>query len=298
MKEKAQTIAAVVVTFNRFELLKKCVQSLKNQTRRIDEILVINNNSTDGTLEWLNSQNALTVITQENSGSAGGQYTGIKTAYEKGYDWIWCLDTDVVVDSTALENFFLTKTIKDENLGFLSSTIFYSDGTLANINIPFLDNENNIVKTYIKNSELSIISSSFGSVLFPRKIISEIGLPMKDFFIWGDDVEYSFRIISAGYKGYLSRASTGTHHAPNNSATPFLELKIRSIKMKYGVRNTVILLIIRSQLIKNSKFRGYLSSLYFIIMVCLQRIKKNLIDLYGSLSNSNLIDLYGSLSNS
>lgn len=76
-------IAAVVVTFNRLELLKKCVESLRNQTHKLDEILIINNSSTDGTLDWLNQQNDLTVISQENSGSAGGQFTGIKTAYEK-----------------------------------------------------------------------------------------------------------------------------------------------------------------------------------------------------------------------
>ena len=66
------------------ELLKECIQSLRNQTHKLDEIFIINNSSTDGTLEWLNTQTDLTVITQENSGSAGGQYTGIKTAYEKG----------------------------------------------------------------------------------------------------------------------------------------------------------------------------------------------------------------------
>ncbi len=91
-------IAAVVVTFNRLELLKQCVQSLRNQTLKLDEILIINNSSTDGTLEWLNQQNDLTILTQENSGSAGGQYTGIKTAYEKGYDWILCTDDDTSFD--------------------------------------------------------------------------------------------------------------------------------------------------------------------------------------------------------
>jgi len=275
MEDKKQSVAAVVVTYNRLELLKKCIQSLKGQTRKLDEIIVVNNSSSDGTLEWLNSQNDLTVITQENSGSAGGQYTGIKTAYEKGYDWVWSLDTDVVVDKIALEGFFLSKTTKDKDTGFLSSTIFYSDGSLANINIPFLDSEKNTVKTFVQRGELSIISASFGSVLFPRQIISQVGLPKKELFIWGDDVEYCFRIIKAGYKGYLIRSSTAIHYAPSNSSTPYLDLKIRSTKMKYGIRNTVIILIIRSHIIKKSKYRGYFSSLNFIIVVCYQRIKKS-----------------------
>jgi len=53
-------IAAVVVTYNRLELLKQCIDSIKNQTRKPDEIIVVNNSSTDGTLEWLNPNKDLT----------------------------------------------------------------------------------------------------------------------------------------------------------------------------------------------------------------------------------------------
>src|SRR3989339_2181349 len=96
-------IAAVVVTFNRLTLLQECIESLRNQTHTLDEIIIVNNSSTDGTLEWLNAQKDLTVITQENSGSAGGQYTGIKTAYEKGYDWILLFEDELIAESSALE---------------------------------------------------------------------------------------------------------------------------------------------------------------------------------------------------
>jgi GT2 family glycosyltransferase len=81
-------IAAVVVTFNRLELLKICITALREQTRKLDEIIVINNSSSDGSLEWFFEQNDLTLITQQNSGGTGSFHTRIKTAYEKGYDWI------------------------------------------------------------------------------------------------------------------------------------------------------------------------------------------------------------------
>lgn len=102
-------IAAVVVTFNRLELLKQCIDSLRNQTHKLDEIIIVNNSSTDGTIEWLNQQKDLTIITQENSGSAGGQHTGIKIAYEKGFDWIWCFDDDCFVETNALEELVAQK---------------------------------------------------------------------------------------------------------------------------------------------------------------------------------------------
>jgi len=71
IKKKKETIAAVVVTYNRLTLLKKCIASIKKQTRKIDKIIVINNGSTDQTGDWLKKEKGLTVITQGNLGGAG-----------------------------------------------------------------------------------------------------------------------------------------------------------------------------------------------------------------------------------
>ena len=86
---KVGQIAAVVVTFNRIELLKKVINALRNQTKKIDQIIVVNNSSTDGTLDWLNMQTDIIIVTQENLGSSGEQFTGAKTAFEMGFEWIW-----------------------------------------------------------------------------------------------------------------------------------------------------------------------------------------------------------------
>ncbi|MBI1933772.1 MAG: glycosyltransferase [Ignavibacteriales bacterium] len=83
MNEK---ICAVVVTYNRLKLLQECIEALKNQTIKLDEIIVVNNNSKDGTTEWLDKQKDLTNIHQENLGGAGGFQNGMKEAYIKGFD--------------------------------------------------------------------------------------------------------------------------------------------------------------------------------------------------------------------
>ena len=97
-------IAAVVVTFNRLELLKKVIAGLRNQTRMPDKIIVVNNSSTDGTAEWLKENADLHVVTQPNWGSSGGQFTGSMEAYKLGYDYIWLMDDDVVARPDCLEN--------------------------------------------------------------------------------------------------------------------------------------------------------------------------------------------------
>jgi GT2 family glycosyltransferase len=89
---------------NRLSDLKRCIGALRNQTLKIDLILVVNNGSTDGTQEWLTTQSDITTITQVNTGSAGGQYTAFKYAYEGEADWIWTMDDDVVPQSDALES--------------------------------------------------------------------------------------------------------------------------------------------------------------------------------------------------
>lgn len=271
-------IAAVIVTHNKLELLKKCILSLQGQTIKIDEIIVVNNDSSDGTLIWLNSQSNLTIITQKNSGSAGGQFTGIRTAYEKGYDWIWCMDTDVLPQPNALES-LLGKVTQLENLGFLSSSIYYKDGSIANINIPYLGCDFDTVVEYMKSGELPVISSSFGSVLIPRNVIEKVGFPMKEFFIWGDDVEYTFRIIRNGFKGYLVSSSRAIHYAPNNFKNPFSNLSIRDVKMSFGIRNTVTLLLIRNNILNRIKCLGILSTIKFIFQIMIQRINKNILNI-------------------
>ena len=80
-------ITAVVVTYNRKELLVRCIEHLRRQSVKLDSIIVVNNGSTDGTKEWLDNQADLAVIHQENVGGSGGFYRGIEHAYESGYEW-------------------------------------------------------------------------------------------------------------------------------------------------------------------------------------------------------------------
>ena len=67
---KPEKIIAVVVTYNRKELLKKCIGKLRENNP--SQIIVVNNDSTDGTAQWLETQTDLMVIQQENLGGSGG----------------------------------------------------------------------------------------------------------------------------------------------------------------------------------------------------------------------------------
>ena len=94
MSENQNKVLCVVVTYNRLQLLKECIDCLRTQTFKKFDVLVVNNDSTDGTKEWLSEQTDITVINQKNLGGAGGFYTGTKWGYDNGYEWMWLMDDD------------------------------------------------------------------------------------------------------------------------------------------------------------------------------------------------------------
>ena len=95
-------ILSVIVTYNRKDLLKRCLVALRSQTRSPDKILVINNSSTDGT-DLMLTEMGINFITQPNLGSAGGWHAGIKYAIENNFDACWLMDDDGYPDDKALE---------------------------------------------------------------------------------------------------------------------------------------------------------------------------------------------------
>lgn len=189
-------VGVLVVTHNRLKLLKEAIDSLRLQTFKDMQIVVVNNGSTDGTKEWLDAQEDIYTITQENLGGAGGFFTGMKYIAEAGYEYCWLMDDDVECMPTALEE--LMKAIQtDENIGFVCSKIVDKDGEPDNV--PDIDlrlTKKGYPFWYdkIEYQMVKVRTATFVSVLIPIKCIIESGLPYKEFFIWGDDTEYTRRI--------------------------------------------------------------------------------------------------------
>lgn len=196
-------IIAVVVTYNRLELLKKNLDCL-SQNKPLNGIIVVNNGSTDGTTEWLDAQKNLIVIHQSNTGGSGGFYTGISQAYEAGADWIWCMDDDVFPHSDCLEN-LLQETI-DETIGILAprrlmeGKIFCHDFQEYNLTNPFASMYRKRLSKQEINVPTEIKGTAFEGPFIRREVVETIGLPNKDLFIFCDDTDYCLRAVLAGFK--------------------------------------------------------------------------------------------------
>src|ERR1039458_5768218 len=100
-----ETVCAVVVTFNRVNLLRQCLSSLRRQSQMPDCILVVDNATTDNTKEVLAREFAELQVLRlpDNVGGAGGFRAGMEWAYRHGFRWFWVMDDDIELQPDALE---------------------------------------------------------------------------------------------------------------------------------------------------------------------------------------------------
>lgn len=195
-------VIAVVVTYNRSQLLKRNIACLRKNSPHA--IIVVNNGSKDDTGEWLAEQTDLIVITQANVGGSGGFYTGIQQAMERGADWIWCMDDDVFPRPDCLSN--LLDHTASEEVGILAprrlmeGNIFTNDFQAVNLTNPFSSMYKKKLKKQVINKPVEILGTAFEGLFIRKETVEKIGLPNKDLFIFCDDTDYCLRAVLAGYK--------------------------------------------------------------------------------------------------
>lgn len=236
-------IAAVIVTYNRKELLLECVNAILAQERYVPDIILIDNNSSDGTGEALQSFVSKGSVTYFNTGSnlggAGGFQYGIRKAVELGYENLWIMDDDCIPSSTALLSLIIAAKEK-RKYGFLSSKVLWKDGSICEMNAQrktlTID-----VKDFSEGQLKPVVMASFVSLFVPASVVRELGLPIKEFFLWTDDWEWTRR-ISRKYPCYLVTDSVVTHKSKVNiGADISSETAERLDRFNYLYRNDVVL---------------------------------------------------------
>lgn len=243
------SIAAVVVTYNRKDLLLECLNCLQaqdfsnapQQNATLD-ILVIDNASTDNTheaLQFLIEDKAIRYYnTGSNLGGAGGFNYGMRKAVELGYDYVWVMDDDCMPHDDTLFEFLNADAELQGDYGYLSSVCRWIDGSICTMNTQRHPLTKNVTDFSPKIQPITL--ASFVSLFVPSRIIKELGLPIKDFFIWSDDWEFTRR-ISRKYPCYLAGKSVVTHKSKSNGVGNIAldsEEKIGRYRLAY--RNDIV----------------------------------------------------------
>lgn len=268
-----KTICAVVVTYNRKELLLNCLQALHAQTYPLSHIVVINNASTDGTVAFLRSQGWLdndkfTLVTLENNqGGAGGFYAGIEFAYQHKFDYIWLMDDDGLPDKYCLAElmpyasegaYIGPLVLNNENPKELTFTLRLPNSKKVLANLA------DVEKT-AKDNVIPDIVMPFNGILFSKNMVEKIGLPKSSYFIWGDDMEYTWRAKKAGVKIFTVTRSKFYHPRELTLGTPmfFNLLKFNDTESKLK-----LYCMCRNNIRNLLDYKGKIIATLFCIKVC------------------------------
>ncbi|MDR2660493.1 MAG: glycosyltransferase [Lactobacillaceae bacterium] len=191
-------VSALVVTHNRPELLKQNINALMSQKKpSLSSIIIVANQVDPYTERFLKDESKknkkiIVIWSDKNLGGAGGFNLGIRTFIEKSNnDFIWIMDDDTIPKSNAL-NVLNIAAEKYKDFSFLISKVLWRDGTLSLMNVVGGPNKKTTADYNNQNGEVD--KGTFVSILIPRAAILLAGLPQKEYFIWGDDMEYTERI--------------------------------------------------------------------------------------------------------
>ena len=233
----------ILLTYNKLEYTKICIESIRKFTPKGKyEIIVVDNNSNDGTLDWLKEQDDLKVIYNNyNAGFPKGCNQGIKIS--KG-DSILLLNNDTVVTPNWLN--ILDKTLySSEKIGAVGSiTNSCSNGQAINVNYNNIDemiNFSKSINTYNENNhefKLWLVGFCF---LVKKNILNEVGY-LDEIFTPGnfEDNDLSFRILEKGYSLVLCRDSFIHHYGSVSFKENELEyqninfLNLKKFNAKWG----------------------------------------------------------------
>ena len=265
-------VVAIVVTYNRKELLKECIEALINQDYENCNILIVDNASTDGTREYIASyidnEKIFYKNTGANLGGAGGFNYGMKEAYKMKCDFMWLMDDDCIVRQDSLTEFMSSDNILNGNYGFLSSVALWKDNKICKMNKQKIKNPWHEKAELLQYGMLRAYHATFVSLLIKTSMVEKYGLPIKDFFIWADDIEYTNR-LSKNEDCYIVGKSIVEHKTKSNEGSNIAKDDLdRLNRYKFAYRNEVYIA-------KKNGFKGRLRQIAKIFVHIFRVLFKN-----------------------
>ncbi len=195
----SKSVCAVIVTYNRLEVLKKALQCIARQTVQPSCIVIADNNSTDGTREYLatlnNKNNIHCVMLDKNTGYAGGLAGGIKYGLSlKSFDYFWMMDDDSFhADNTLAE---LLENIQNNDFDIIGSSGF---------NMRYGLKQKLTARTTLQAADAVLVDGA----LVKASVVTKVGAPDARFFMMCEDYEYCKRMKKEGFTiGLLQIPST------------------------------------------------------------------------------------------
>lgn len=236
-------VSAIIPTYNSWSTLESCIASIKIQTLKTKEIIVVNNGSSDETSRKVKEKfpDVKLINLQTNTGVTGGRNTGIKKANAIS-DYLFFFDHDMVADKNMLKELILVSEM-DPSIGIVTPKIYYfgdkkriwSAGTGINLltgQVLFRGGMD--VGQFDKAEEVEVAPAA---MLVKKNVVKKIRKFDDIYFATYEDTDFCFRAKRAGFKTYYAPKALAFHRLP----TDLREESIRLLSRSYWIgRNRVI----------------------------------------------------------
>lgn len=245
---KHPSVLISVLNYNNFLSTKKCVDSLNKYLGKGEEILIIDNNSTDNSfIKLKETYNNFNIIQSKiNGGYASGHKIAVEQAINNNFELIWILNNDLTVRENTLRELksaylkiglglYGSITLKSENPDIIN----FGGGNTDDISKPFEYNsfENFTLEKYLKKASLRPVQSIEGSsFLIPVAVIKKHGFMREDFFMYGEEIDYCYRLNKLEIKSYIVPKSIVVHRGGESLK------KIKYLEEYYRRRNVLLLM--------------------------------------------------------
>lgn len=216
-------VTVVVITWNKKDLLRNCLKSLNKQTYKNFQRIVVDNGSTDGTLEFIKRDypQIKIVSLEKNLGFSRAANEGIKASKS---EYVIFLNNDTVVDKDFVKN--LLKALDEYHkeycgctskmINFFNRSILSSAGDMMNdVGQSFPRGLNTSINKFNRSEEVFLITG--GASIFRKKIFEKIGFFDEDYFLYGEDSDWCLRAQLMGYKFWYEPKAIVYHHCGASS---------------------------------------------------------------------------------
>ena len=216
------TLIVVICNWNKKDDVIECLDSVYDARIAKMSVIVVDNASTDGSIEALENYNkfSFTLIKNvQNLGGSGGFNTGINAALKIGCEYIHLLDNDAKVEAKTFSN-ALTLFKKNPEVGVIGSKILNSEDSSiiqemgANLDWDNFNYKPNFSNEKDSNEIPSIVNCDYVpacSVTIRTELIQQVGLMDERFFLYWDDIEW-FHRISKSEKKIICSSQVVAHH--------------------------------------------------------------------------------------
>ena len=222
-------ISVIIVNYNGKKLLENCLESLFKTDYNNFEVILVDNNSTDGSMEFVTKNYPKIIVIKLDSNKGFAEPNNIGTKIAKG-EYLLFLNNDTVTTTNFISE-MVNVLEKDEKIAICQSLLLKPDGNIDSSG-DFIDKMGIVYNSKTKTDEIKEISSARGAcMLIRKKIFDKLGGFDEKFFFSFEDVDLGWRSWILGYKVVIVPNSIVYHDAGKTSS------KLKSEAAYHGLKN-------------------------------------------------------------